>query len=1067
MTVKVQRRDVLVGGAVAVAATAAAASDLTMAAEPGGFAIIDLRVCGVPTPLVLANRQPRFSWTLMGGKAALAQGAYRIIVARSEEDLSAGRNLVWDSGRVRSSATFDIAFSGPAAPSRTRFWWCVEAWDADGKRHARSRPAFWETGLAQPSDWSAQWLASEDLDAALDRQAGLHWIDGPERISAKGSRGYRTSLTVAKGDSATLLLSAPGLTGVWLNGEAVKPDGEEPQSWTTMATYRLPLRPGRNLLAVGQRRAVAFGAPQPVLATILRLTDAQGRTRRLTSASGWKVSLDPADGWTGLRFDDSAWADAVEAKTKPTGEPWPLSPAMHLRRGFRVDKPVRSARLYATALGCYEPWMNGRKIGDLRMAPESTDTAKRILYQAYDVTDQVRTGDNMLGLWVGDGWYGSEFSAGSRFSFGPAPCRVLAQLEITYADGSTEVIGTGDGWTTAPSAILSSEIYDGEVYDARAERRGWSEAGATTDGWRPAEQAPRPDVAVEPPIAPPIRVTRTIEPIAIAQPAPGIYVVDFGQNFAGWVRLKVQGAAGTRVEMRFAEFLKADGKADQSNLRTAFARDTYILAGNGVETWEPRFTYHGFRYVELRGLQQPPTKETLIGLVGHNDLPITGAFRIGDPVIEKFWRNSVWSQRSNFFGLPTDCPQRDERLGWMGDAEIFWPAASYNMDVGAYTTRVMEDVRHGQSKAGGFPDVIPPFMPNFPTSSPGWADVGVILPHTAWMRYGDTGVILDNWTAMDRYMAYIAGKNPDHLWKKSRGADYADWLAVDARYPGDATTPKDLIGTAYWAADAQMMAEMAAATGKDADAARYRALFTTVRDAFLKEYVKTDGQIGNGSQTSYILPIRFGLLPEPLRTEAGRRLAADITKRGDKLSTGFLGTPHILDALADTGQAQTAVSLLLQRGYPSWGYMVEKGATTMWERWNSDGDDRTMNSFNHYAFGAITDFLFRRIAGIAPIDPGFRRVRIAPICDPRLGHGGADYASIAGLIKTDWRREGGTLMLAVELPPNVEGEVLLPGPKRNIRLNRKVLPHSRRIREDNDMTSITVGPGRHQFVVAS
>jgi alpha-L-rhamnosidase len=1061
---KVQRRDLLKGGAIAL--TAVAASGRAMAAEPGGFAIADLRVCGVTSPLALATRQPRFSWTLMSGDGALAQGAYRIMVARSEEDLTAGRNLVWDSGRVRSAATFDIPFGGPAAASRARFWWCVEAWDADGKRHARSRHALWETGLAQPSDWSAQWLASEDMDAALDRQAGLHWIEGSERVPANGRRCYRASLTAAKGDGAVLLLSCPGLTGVWLNGAPVQADDAEPASWTTMATYRLPLRRGHNVIGVSQSRVSGFGAPQPVLAAILRITDARGDVRRLTSATGWKVSIAAPEGWAAPGFDDSVWPDAVEARIKPSGEPWPAAPAMHLRRGFRVDKPVRSARLYATALGCYEPWMNGEKVGDRRMAPESTDTAQRVLYQAYDVTEQLRTGDNMLGLWVGDGWYGSEFSAGSRFSFGPAPCRVLAQLEIAYADGSTEVIGTGEGWMTAPSAILSSEIYDGEVYDARAERRGWAEPGAAADGWRPAERAPRPDIAVEPQIAPPIRVTRTIEPVAITQPAPGVHVVDFGQNFAGWVRLKVEGAAGTRVEMRFAEFLKADGEADQSNLRTAFARDTYILAGNGVETWEPRFTYHGFRYVELHGLPQPPTKETLTGLVGHNDLPITGAFRVGDPVIEKFWRNSMWSQRSNFFGLPTDCPQRDERLGWMGDAEIFWPAAAYNMDVGAYTARVMEDVRHGQSKAGGFPDVIPPFTPGLTTSSPGWADAGIVLPHTAWMRYGDTGVIIDNWAAMDRYIAYVAGKNPDHLWKKSRGADYADWLAVDARFPGDATTPKDLIGTAYWAADAQMMADMAAAIGKNADAARYRALFATIRDAFLKEYVKPDGQIGNGSQTSYILPIRFGLLPDPLRMEAGRRLAADIARRGDRLSTGFLGTPHILDALADTGQAQAAVSLLLQRGYPSWGYMVEKGATTMWERWNSDGDDRTMNSFNHYAFGAITDFLFRRIAGIAPLDPGFRRVRIAPICDRRLGHGGADYASIAGLIKTDWRYEGETLMLSVELPPNVEGEVILPGARGQIRMNRKALPQSRRVREEKGMTSVVAGPGRHQFTVA-
>jgi len=1058
----VQRRDVMKGGALALTGVGAAGR---VSALPLGFAVVDPRVCGVLEPLALGRREPRFSWKL-AGNGAVKQDAYRIMVARSEADLVARRNLVWDSGRVLASDTFDIRYGGAPPSSRSHYWWCVEVWEAQGRRTAVSRPAKWETGLADPADWSAQWLASEDSEAALDRQAGLRWIDGVERIPSNGRRCYRTTIAAAPGESGVLLLSCPGLTDVWLNGAVIKSADADPPSWTTMSCYRLALRPGPNVIGVSQGRLAGFGVPQPVLAAILRITDGQGRTRRLTSAGGWKALVAAPEGWAASDFDDSAWPDAVEAKRKPVGEPWPPAPAMHLRRGFEIEKPVLRARLYVTALGCYEPWMNGKKIGDRRMAPESTDTAKRVLYQAYEVTDLLKPGANMLGLWVGDGWYGSEFSAGSRFSFGPAPCRVIAQLELDYADGSNQVIGTGDGWRTAPSAILSSEIYDGEVYDARREMRGWSEPGASDDGWRTAVLAPTPNVSVEPQIAPPIRVTRTIDPVAVTQPLLGTYVIDFGQNFAGWVRLTVQGAAGTRIEMRFAEMLKPTGEVDQSNLRTAFARDTYVLKGEGEEVWEPRFTYHGFRYVEVHGLPQPPARHTLVGLVGHNDLPITGALRIGDPVVAKFWRSSMWSQRSNFFGLPTDCPQRDERLGWMGDAEIFWPAAAYNMDVGAYTARVMEDVRRAQGKAGGFPDVIPPFVPGFQTSSPGWADAGVILPHTAWMRCGDTQVIADNWAAMDRYLAYIFERNPDHLWKNSRGADYADWLAVDAKQPGDATTPKDLIGTAYWAADAQMMAEMAGAIGRSADAERYRTLFGSIRDAFLKEYVQADGQIGNGSQTSYILPIRFNLLPLPLKIEAGRRLAASIAARGNKLSTGFLGTPHILDALADTGQARTAVTLLLQRDYPSWGYMVEKGATTMWERWNSDGGDRTMNSLNHYAFGAITDFLFRRIAGIAPSASGFRQVRIAPICDRRLQYAGADYASAAGLIKTDWHFQGDLLTLEVDLPPNIEGEVVLPHAMHSIRMNRRALAPSRRVTAEKHVTRVSVGPGNYRFTVS-
>ena len=756
---RVRRRGVLKGGAVALAGLAT--TRLVAGREQIAFSVIDPRVCGVVSPLALGRRQPRFSWKLESGDPAAMQGAYRIRVAHSQDDLSARRNLVWDSGHVRSAATFNIPFEGSPAPARAQLWWQVEAWDGEQRRSAVSRPAVWETGLIEPTDWSAQWLASEVIDAKLDREAGLHWIAGTEPFPAGGKRCYRTGVVAAPGDSALLLVSCPGLTGVWLNGEVLTAEDADPISWTTMATYRLRLQPGRNVIGVAQQRLTGYGVPQPVLAAIVRVTDIHGTTRRFTSATGWKTSVSAPDEWTGVTFDDGAWPDAIEARNKPVGEPWPTYPAMHLRRAFHLDKSVKSAKLYATALGCYEPWMNGVRIGDRRMAPESTDTAKRILYQAYDVSDLLKPGDNLLGLWVGDGWYGSEFSAGSRFSFGPAPCRVLAQLELLYTDGSTEIIGTGEGWMTAPSPIRSAEIYDGEVYDARLEQPDWAGPGVMAEGsrpaqgWRPAELAPPPQVAIEPQIAPPIRITQTIAPAGISQPKPGIFVIDFGQNFAGWARLKVRGAAGTKVEMLFAEMLEPTGEVDQSNLRTAFARDTYITKGGGEEVWEPRFTYHGFRYVELRGLPEPPTQETLTGLVGHNDLPVTGVFRVGDPVIERFWRNSVWSQRSNFFGLPTDCPQRDERLGWMGDAEVFWPAAAFNMDIGAYTARVMEDERHGQSATGGFADVIPPFMPNSQTSSPGWADAGVILPHTAWMQYGDTGVIADNWDAMERYMAYV------------------------------------------------------------------------------------------------------------------------------------------------------------------------------------------------------------------------------------------------------------------------------------------------------------------------
>jgi len=1026
-----RRRVMLLGGAGSLVVTQGEAAPL------GAAAISDCRVCGLETPLALGAATPRFSWRLSGSRP---QAAYRITVARSAADLSAPRDLVWDSGKVASGQSFDIAFDGPAAAPRQVFWWRVEAWDDKGAR-AVGRPARWETGLLSASDWNAAWLAAEDAAAKADRLAGVHWISGPESITDKTSkRCYRTSFEVPPQTDGTLFLAASGLAGVFLNGQELAAGEEEPTRFTTMSPYPLALQPGRNVIAIAQTPSRDLGGPQPMLCALIRLG---GSERRLSTAEGWKTTVNAPEGWRLPDFDDGAWPAATTARNRPRGQPLPPGAAAHLRRAFRLDKPVAQARLYATALGAYEAWINGAPADERKMAPEPTNLLERVLYQAYDVTAALRAGENVLGLWVGDGWYASEFSANARFCFGPAPCRAMAQLEILFTDGTRQVIATDDQWRIAPSAILSSEIYDGEVYDARQEIKDWALPGTPRGDWRPAETVEAPNLPIDAQVSPPIRVTQRLKPKAVTSPKPGVHVFDFGQNFAGWAELAISGKAGTRIELLFGEYLKPDGQVDQANLRTAFARDTYVLKGQGREVWSPRFTYHGFRYVEVRGLANAPAADLLTGLVGHNDIRVSGVLRVGDPVVEQFWRNSVWSQRSNFFGLPTDCPQRDERLGWLGDAAVFWPAAAYNMDVEAFTHRFMGDVRRAQRPDGQFPDCIPPFMLPSSRSAPGWSDAGVILPYTVWRQYGDTGVIAENWEAMERYLAFILAKNPDHLWKSSKGNDYGDWLAVDAKYPGEATTPKDLIGTAFWAADAAMMRDMAKAIGKAEAAERYGALFEALRAAFAGAYVQADGKIGNGSQTSYILAIRFGLLSPEQANEAGRRLAADIAARGGKLSTGFLGTPHILDALADTGQEATAVGLLLQRDYPSWGYMVTKGATTMWERWNSDTGDLSMNSYNHYAFGAIGDFLFRRIAGLAAVEPGFAKVVIAPIFDRRLGSAGADYDSVSGRLTSNWRYEGDTVRLDLSIPPGVQAEVVIPTAAKAVRLDGRPAPSAR------------------------
>ena len=548
--------------------------------------------------------------------------------------------------------------------------------------------------------------------------------------------------------------------------------------------------------------------------------------------------------------------------------------------------------------------------------------------------------------------------------------------------------------------------------------------------------------------------------------------MDFGQNFAGWCRLHVKGAAGTEVELRFAEILKASGEVDQSNLRAARASDLYTLKGDPAgETFEPRFTYHGFRYVEVHGYPGAITADALDGIVIHSDLTATGRLVVGNPLIEQIWRNTVWSQRSNFTGIPTDCPQRDERMGWLGDAQVFWDAAAFNMDVQAFTRRFMGEVRASQRADGAFTDVSPLPVP-LVAGSPGWADAGVILPWTAWQRYGGTAVIEENWEAMERYLAQILEANPDHVWRHKRGMDYGDWLSLDGKEPGDPTTPKDLIGTAFWSYTSRLMMQMAEATGRTEDAAKYRALHAAIVTAFNTAYVKPDGQVGNDSQTSYVLPLRFNLLPESLRAEAGDRLADNIRRRGTLLSTGFLGTPFSLDVLTDTGHADLAYSLLLRTEYPSWGYMIRKGATTMWERWNGDVGDVSMNSYNHYAFGAVCGFLFRRVAGISPAAPGFKRILIKPALDPRVPTPAevTMTRSWGGSRRAGNRGPKGGLTLDVTVPPNTtaEGAVARCSPGQTMVEGGRSLADRADVRllsTANHLTAVEVGSGTYRFAV--
>ena len=725
---------------------------------------------------------------------------------------------------------------------------------------------------------------------------------------------------------------------------------------------------------------------------------------------GYDVPLDPGQ--------SMIWA-ASPALTLVMPKLKVYRPAPCLRKGFTAGKPVRRAVIYASALGLFELWLNGERVGRDYFTPGFTDYNKRLYYLAYDVTPLVKPGPNALGAILADGWYaGNVFARGQKW-FG-SDLRLRAELHLEYEDGTEATVLTDSSWRGSEGPIREADIQGGEAYDARREL-DWSRPEFDDREWRAVDLGATTAPAVFQ-AYPGIPVRRTVElkPKTIAEPSPGVFIYDLGQNFAGWARLKVSGQAGQRVKLRFGEMLNQDGTLYTTNLRGARVTDYYTLKGVGEETWEPRFTYHGFRYVEVTGYPGKPGLDAITGVAAHSDLPLTSSFETSNPLLNQLYSNIVWGQRSNYFDIPTDCPQRDERMGWMGDAQVFIHAASYNMDIGAFFTKWMRDVADAQHRDGGFADV----SPNIGTGvAAGWADAGVICPYNIWRAYGDTGIVNDSWPAMARYLDFLERRSVDGLAPPL--GIYGDWLNVDARL--------DLgyIATAYYGYSTRLMAEMARATGRAAEAERYQKLFEKIRAAFNRAYVAADGRLKFETQTAYLMALRFGLLPEDSRPEAAANLVQAIEARDGCLSTGFLGVNLLLPTLTDIGRTDWAWKLLLNRRYPSWLYSVDQGATTMWERWNSYTKENGfgnpgMNSFNHYAYGSAGEWMFGGAAGIAPETPGYKRIVIRPLPGGGLSFLRASYNSIRGPIETEWRIAGENLELKVTIPANASATVYVP-----------------------------------------
>ncbi|WP_433788690.1 family 78 glycoside hydrolase catalytic domain [Actinoplanes sp. CA-252034] len=692
--------------------------------------------------------------------------------------------------------------------------------------------------------------------------------------------------------------------------------------------------------------------------------------------------------------------------------PGPAEAALHLRHEFHLPaQPIR-ARLYATARGVYEPQLNGERAGDRELAPGWTEYHHRLQYQTYDVTDLVRAGHNTLAATVADGWWSGYVGFDPRRParhYGDAP-GLLTQLVCDFADGSQRIVATGDGWTEHDGPIRSADLMMGQFTDGRRELSG-----------------PRPVAVLDTEIGP--LVAEPDDPIRVVAELPAVTVengiVDFGQNLVGRMRLTIRDARpGQRIVLRHAEVLTADGDLYLDNLRRAAATDTYVCAGHPVEVFEPRFTVHGFRYAEVSGYTPAPGDVT--ARVLHSDTRWTGRFDCDDPMIDRLHANIAWGQRGNFVAVPTDCPQRDERLGWLADAQVFAPTATRNADVSAFFARWMRDVVDGQDDDGAFRDIAPIIVLDR-EGAPAWGDAGVIIPWLLWRTYGDRRVLERSFDAMARWVDHVHRHNPNLLWEHRTGNSYGDWLQVDAE------TPRDVLATAYFAHSARIVADAADVLGRPS--ARYRRLHAAIRDAFADAFVADDGSVKGGTQTAYLLALAFELLPPDLVPPAVDRLAADLESRGNRLTTGFVGVSLLCPVLAEHGRADLAYALLHQDQFPSWGYSIRHGATTIWERWDGWTEhggfqSAAMNSFNHYSLGSVGDFLYGRVAGIDQTagSVAYRELLLRPTPDPtgRLTRAHAEQETARGLVTCGWSIDDDRLTVTATVPPGSTAILLIP-----------------------------------------
>jgi len=752
----------------------------------------------------------------------------------------------------------------------------------------------------------------------------------------------------------------------------------------------------------------------------VRIWDNKGRASEWSKPAFWQMGLlSPAD-WT------AKW---IKLAKEDASEPSPL-----FRKSFTAQGGIVSATVYITAHGLYEAQLNGHRVGDALLTPGWTSYGHRLQYQAYDVTSLIHPGRNAAGAMLGSGWYRGYIGFEGQHNVYGSELSLLFQLVIRYKNGRVDIVNSDGSWKTATGEVRHSEIYNGETVDHRKEIKGWSLPDFDDAGWESAQTIEISKDNLVATVNEPVTKHETFPAAKLLTTPRGEKVIDFGQNLTGWVIAKLKGRAGDSIRLSHAEVLDKEGNFYTDNLRSAKAQDVFILKGDGEESFEPRFTFHGFRYIRVEGVQGPVNPGDFTAVVLYSNMPKTGEFSCSNTLIDQLQHNIQWGQQGNFLDVPTDCPQRDERLGWTGDAQVFSRTAAFNRGVDNFFAKWLKDLTADQRPDGAVPFVIPNVLGNGAAASAGWADVATIIPWNMYLAYGDKGILEAQYPSMKAWVDYMKGQSKDDLW--NTGFHFGDWLfyrPFDDNDGRSAVTDKYLIAQCFYAHSTQLLINAATVLGKKEDASSYSTLLQRIKTAFLREYMTPDGRLVSGTQTAYVLALQFDMLPEPLRKQAAERLVKNIQDYNYHLTTGFLGTPYLCHVLSRYNQTDVAYRLLLQDSYPSWLYPVKMGATTIWERWDGIKPDSTfqtpgMNSFNHYAYGAIGDWMYRVVAGIDTYEDGagYHHSRIAPHPGGKLRSAAADLETGYGKLSSHWEIENDSFRLAIAVPANTTATVYLP-----------------------------------------